>query len=53
MKPWYRQKTTWTGIVTLVGTIAGFMTGTLPAGAALQTAATALIGIFLRQGVNK
>ena len=51
-KKWYQQKTTWTGIITVVGAAGGIVTGTLPMAAALQTAATAMIGIFLRQGIE-
>lgn len=52
MKEWYQQKTTWTGIASIVGAVGGVMTGTLPMAAAVQLAVTALIGIFLRQGVE-
>ena len=51
--PWFKQKTTWTGIVGIVGAAAGFFTGTLPLAIALQTAFTGLIGVFLRAGVEK
>lgn len=28
-KPWYRQKTTWTGILAIVGAVGGYLTDTL------------------------
>lgn len=52
-KPWYRQKTTWAGIVAVVGAIAGCQTGELTVAQAFQTVITGLIGIFLRQSTNK
>jgi len=53
MKPFYKQKTTWTGIVAAITAVAGYATGELVLSAALQLFFTALIGIFLRQGVAK
>lgn len=52
-KPWYKSKTTWTGIGAVVTAASGFFTGGLTAAAAIQTAFTGLIGIFLRAGMNK
>lgn len=51
--PWYKQKTTWTGIIAIVTAIAGAATGTLPIAVAVQAGLTGLMGIFLRQGVEK
>lgn len=51
-KPWYRQKTTWTGVSAIVGAAAAFATGGIDLGPAIQLAITGLIGIFLRQGVE-
>jgi len=51
--PWHKQKTTWAGIAAIVAAVGGFTTGTLPAAAAIQMAVTGLIGIFLRQGIEK
>ena len=51
--PWYRQKTTWVGVAAIVGAAGGLATGTLQAAAAIQMVVTGLIGIFLRQGVEK
>jgi len=53
IKQMLKQKTTWTGIIAVVGAIAGVATGTLPISMAIQTAITGLIGIFLRQGIAK
>lgn len=53
MTQWYKQKTTWTGIVAIVTAVGGVVTGTLPVAAGVQIAITALIGIFLRQGIEK
>ena len=52
-KPWYKQKTTWTGIGSIVGAVGGVVTGTLPVVQAIQLGMTGLIGIFLRQGIEK
>ena len=52
-KKWYAQKTTITGVASLLGTVGGAVTGTLPISMAIQTGVTALTGIFLRQGANK
>jgi len=51
-KKWYKQKTTWAGITGIVTAIAGAMTGTIPVHDAIQLALVALVGIFLRQGVE-
>lgn len=53
MLSWYKQKTTWVGIATIVGAVGGFFTGTLELAATIELVVTALIGIFLRQGVEK
>lgn len=50
---WYQQKTTWTGIGGIVTAVSGFFMGTLDAASALQLGIISLIGIFLRQGVEK
>lgn len=52
-KSWIRQKTTWAGIAAIVAAIAGFATGTVELATSLELFFTALIGIFLRQGVAK
>jgi len=51
-KSMWRSKTTWTGIAGLVTAAGGFLTGTLPLAQAIQLAVTALIGVFLRSGVE-
>lgn len=50
---WWKQKTTWTGIAAALAAAGGYLTGELMLSAALQLFFTALIGIFLRQGVAK
>ena len=52
-KPWYKQKTTWTGILAVIGAIGANQTGDLSTAQAFQTAIIGLIGIFLRQSTNK
>jgi hypothetical protein len=49
----FKSKTFWTGVVGVVTAISSFMTGALPGGEAVQIGLTSLIGIFLRQGINK
>lgn len=45
-------KTGFTAIGTIIATAIGIYTGTLPMAAGLQTIATALIGLFLRDGIT-
>jgi len=52
-KPWYRQKTTWAGILAVIGAVGARQTGDMTTAQAFQTAITGLIGIFLRQSTNK
>lgn len=49
----YRNKTTATGIASLIGAAAAYYTGTLPMADAIQLATTGLLAIFLRQGIHK
>ena len=49
----FKSKTFWTGVAAVVGAAGGFFTGGLSAVAAIQMGLTGLIGIFLRQGVEK
>jgi len=51
--PWYKQKTTWTGIAGVLSAVGGFLLGELTLQVALPLFFTSLIGIFLRQGVEK
>lgn len=50
---WWTQKTTWAGVAAAVAAVAGFATGTVELATALELFFTALIGIFLRQGIAK
>lgn len=50
-KKLYRSKTVWTGVIAVVAGLAGYFTGSMEAGVAIQTAFTGLIGIFLRNGM--
>lgn len=51
--PWWKQKTTWTGIITMVTAAGGYCTDEISLAAALTTVSGCLIAIFLRQGVEK
>lgn len=48
-----RSKTTWGSITALVGALAGWATGELEIGSALNCAVTAILALFLRHGVKK
>lgn len=48
-----KSKTFWTGVTALVTATAGYATGELPLAAAINTAFTGLIGIFLRSAISK
>ena len=50
-KKLHESKTFWTGVTAIVTAAAGYFTGGIELGAALQTVATGLIGIFLRSGM--
>lgn len=45
-------KTGLTAIGTIIATAIGIYTGTLPLAAGIQTIATALLGLFLRDGIT-
>jgi len=49
----YKTKTFWAGISAVLAGAAGFFTGTMDPGTAIQTTLTGLIGIFLRSGIIK
>lgn len=51
--PLYTSKTFWTGLISTVGAIGGFATGSLAPVEAIQLAVTGLTGMFLRQAINK
>ena len=48
-----KQKTTWTGIIAIIGAVGGYFSGGVVISDAIQIAITGLIGIFLRQGIAK
>lgn len=52
-KKLYQSKTVWTGIVGLVTTAGAYFSGEMGLAAAIQTAITCLVGIFLRTGMMK
>lgn len=51
-KVWYRQKTTWTAVTTILGALGSVLTGVIAPVQAVQLAAPALMAIFLRQGIE-
>jgi hypothetical protein len=53
VKPFWRQKTFWAGAITIAASGAAYLTGDITLEPALQTSVTALIGIFIRQGMAK
>ena len=48
-----RSKTMWGGLVGLVSAIAGWATGELELGAAISTATTSILAIFVRHSIQK
>ena len=53
MIPFYKQKTTITGLAAILGAVAAYLAGEMALDVAIQIVVTALLGIFLRQGVEK
>jgi len=53
MLPWYKQKTTWSGIGAIIVAVGGIVSGTIEVQTAIEMIVTALLAIFLRQGVEK
>ena len=51
MKPWYKQKTTWTIIITAASNVAANIIGH-PLPAWVNEAALGLVGLFLRDAIN-
>jgi len=51
-KPWYRQKTTWAAVIAFLTALGGLLTGEIAWATAYPAMSTALIGMFLRQGVQ-
>jgi hypothetical protein len=48
-----KSKTFWTGVTSILGAVGGVVTGTLPVATAVQTGVTALLAIFIRDGIAK
>jgi len=51
-KPWYKQKTTQTAILTIIGQVVGMVTGTISMEIALPVIGLSVQTIFQRQGVE-
>jgi|GEM_PF-3594235 len=47
-----KSKTLWSGVTGIIGSLAGYMTGELEMGAAINIAITSLLAIFVRHGVK-
>tara|TARA_R100001463_G_scaffold117585_1_gene173175 strand:+ start:912 stop:1076 length:165 start_codon:yes stop_codon:yes gene_type:complete len=47
-----KSKTLWTGITGVIGALAGYMTGELEIGAAINVGITSLLAIFVRHGIK-
>jgi hypothetical protein len=48
-----RSKTVWAGVSGICAALAGYFTGELEVGAALQLVVTSVLAIFLRHGISK
>ena len=48
-----RSKTTWTALTGAIAGIAGYFTGELEMGAAVNVVITSLLDLFLRHGIKK
>jgi phage shock protein PspC (stress-responsive transcriptional regulator) len=48
-----KSKTLWAGVSGVLAGIAGYFTGELEVGAALQLVVTSVLAIFLRHGISK
>jgi len=48
-----KSKTTWTAILGALGGLAGYFTGELEMGAAMNVVVTSLLALFLRHGISK
>jgi hypothetical protein len=51
-KPWYKQKTTWTGVAAILAGGAGIATGSMDSSAAIQTIIGGLALIFGRDAIE-
>jgi|TARA_R110000851_G_scaffold9241_1_gene34603 hypothetical protein len=49
----FKSKTTWTAILGAIGGAAGYFTGELEMGAAMNVVITSLLALFLRHGIRK
>lgn len=50
---WYKSKTNWTAITTVIGAIAGVATGVVPMIAGVQTAIGAMLAVCVRDTIAK
>jgi hypothetical protein len=48
-----KSKTTWTAVSGIIAGIAGYFTGELEIGAAVNIVITSLLALFLRHGIKK
>lgn len=53
LKDLLKTKTFWAGVTGLIAACGGYMTGDITGGAAIQTALTAIMGIFIRDALTK
>ena len=49
----FKRKTFWAGLGAIISGASGYFTGAIDVAAAVQLAFTGIIGIFLRQGMDK
>lgn len=52
-KPFFKRKTTWAGIAAAITAIGSCLAGEIELGSAIQTVAISLIGIFIRDSIDK
>ncbi len=50
---WYQSKTNKTAVATILGSVAGYLTGAMDPVTAIQTGIMGLMAIFMRQGIAK
>ena len=51
-KPWYLQKTLWTGVAAIIAGGAGLATGNMDSGTAIQTILGGIAVIFGREAIE-
>lgn len=51
-KKWYQQKTTWVGVAAIASGAAGFLSGQIDVGTAIQTVIGGFAAIFGRQAIE-